>query len=106
MTTPRKKGTLTGRKRLIRAIDMFSGAGGSSWGAHKAGVEVVAAFDRWKLAAKNHQQNFPDTKFIRRRLERLSGKKLRQLRQKLGPIDLILASPECTSHSPARGNKP
>jgi DNA (cytosine-5)-methyltransferase 1 len=31
---------------------------------------------------------------------------LRRLKKKLGRIDLILASPECTSHSPAKGNKP
>jgi len=38
---------------VIRAIDLFCGAGGSSWGAQKAGVEIVAAFDSWELAGKN-----------------------------------------------------
>jgi len=87
----------------IRAIDLFSGAGGSSWGAQAAGVKLVAAFDRWKLAGKTHKANFPQTKFICGKLEYLD---LRRLKKELGRIDLILASPECTSHSPARGNKP
>jgi DNA (cytosine-5)-methyltransferase 1 len=91
------------RRRKIRALDLFSGAGGSSWGAHKAGVKLVAAFDRWKLAGKTHEANFPETKFYRGKLENV---KLKKLNKKLGRIDLILASPECTSHSPAKGNKP
>lgn len=89
--------------KTIRAIDLFSGAGGSSWGAHMAGVKLVAAFDRWKLAGKTHKANFPHTRFIGGKLEYLD---LRRLERQLGRIDLILASPECTSHSPARGNKP
>lgn len=87
----------------IRAIDLFSGGGGSSWGAVKAGVQIVAAFDKCKLAAKTHEANFPDTKFFGGKLE---NRNLKKLKRKLGRINLILASPECTSHSPAKGNKP
>jgi len=87
----------------IRALDMFCGAGGSSWGARKAGVELVAAFDRWKLAGDTHKANFPETIFFPGKLE---NKNLKKLKKQLGHINLILASPECTSHSPARGNKP
>ena len=90
-------------KSKIRALDLFCGAGGSSWGAHAAGVKLVAAFDRWKLAGETHKANFPDTKFIQGRLENLD---LKKLKKQLGRVDLILASPECTSHSPAKGNKP
>jgi site-specific DNA-cytosine methylase len=50
-------------KTTIRAIDLFCGGGGSSWGAKLAGVDVVAAFDRWDLAGKNHHENFPSTQF-------------------------------------------
>lgn len=89
--------------KAVRTIDLFSGAGGSSWGAHMAGVKLVAAFDRWKLAGETHKANFPHTRFIGGKLEYLD---LRRLKKKLGRIDLILASPECTSHSPAKGNKP
>ena len=87
----------------IRAIDLFSGAGGSSWGARQAGVEVVAAFDLWKLAGLSHVQNFPGSNFYHGRLEDAN---LGALARKLGKVDLILASPECTNHSPAKGNRP
>ncbi|MBN8246021.1 MAG: DNA cytosine methyltransferase [Verrucomicrobia bacterium] len=87
----------------MRALDLFCGAGGSSWGAREAGVEIVAGFDLWPLAGKAHDANFPESEFIPGRLE---DHDLASLVQRLGPIDLILASPECTNHSPAKGNKP
>lgn len=90
-------------KEAYRAIDLFCGAGGSSWGAKQAGVELVAAFDLWDLAGKNHHENFPDTEFIEGRLEDSDPD---ALAKRLGKIDLIMASPECTNHSPAKGNAP
>lgn len=91
------------KKKAIRAIVLFSGAGGSSWGAHEAGIEIVAAIDLWELAGETHKANFPETEFIHSRLEDIN---LIALMKRLGTIDLIIASPECTSHSPAKGNKP
>lgn len=87
----------------VRTLDLFSGAGGSSWGARDAGAEIVAAFDLWPLAGKVHEDNFPEAEFVLGRLEELS---LRALPRRFGRIDLIVASPECTNHSPAKGNKP
>jgi DNA (cytosine-5)-methyltransferase 1 len=87
----------------IRALDLFCGAGGSSWGAREAGVEIVAAFDLWPLAGEAHDDNFPEAEFIHGRLE---NHDVDALAKKYGKIDLILASPECTNHSPAKGNKP
>lgn len=89
--------------KKIRALDLFCGAGGSSWGAREAGVEIVAAFDLWPLAGEVHDANFPETEFIPGRLEEHD---VESLVKRLGPIDLLLASPECTNHSPAKGNKP
>lgn len=87
----------------IRAIDLFCGAGGSSWGARSAGVELVAAFDRWPTAGVVYKANFPKAEFYGGKLE---GHSATSLAKKLGRIDLILASPECTNHSPAKGKKP
>jgi DNA (cytosine-5)-methyltransferase 1 len=89
--------------RTIRSLDLFCGAGGSSWGAREAGIEVVAAFDLWPLAGEAHDANFPEAEFIPGRLEEHD---VDALVKRLGPIDLLLASPECTNHSPAKGNKP
>ncbi len=86
--------------RRIRAIDLFSGAGGSSWGARLAGVDVVAGFDAWDAAKQAFETNFPDAAFFHNFLEELNPVAVRRA---IGPIDLILASPECSSHSPAKG---
>lgn len=66
-------------------------------------MEIVAAFDLWPLAGKAHDVNFPEAEFIPGRLEEHD---LDVLVKRLGAIDLIIASPECTNHSPAKGNKP
>lgn len=87
----------------IRAIDLFCGAGGSSLGAQKAGVEIVAGFDCWDLAQRTFKDNFPDAKFYGGKLE---NRRLKVLAKEIGPIALILASPECTNHTCAKGGGP
>lgn len=87
----------------VRAIDLFCGAGGSSCGARLAGVEMIAGFDKWKLAGETYQDNFPNAKFIEGAIEDHDPA---TLAKSLGKIDLIMASPECTNHSPAKGNSP
>src|SRR5262249_14311223 len=89
--------------RPIRALVLFCGGGGSSWGARQAGIEIVAAFDLWALAGEPHRANFPETEFVPGRLEELD---VAELVEKFGPIDLIIASPDCTNHSPAKGKRP
>lgn len=83
-----------------RAIDLFCGAGGSSYGARNAGAEIVAGFDIWKPAVKTYKLNFPQAKAVEADIRQLSPQRLES---QIGKIDLILASPECTNHSNARG---
>jgi len=87
----------------VRAIDLFCGAGGSSWGAKCAGVEIVAGFDMLETAGKVYKDNFPDARFYGGKLEDIRPD---DLVNELGRIDIILASPECTNHSVAKGNRP
>lgn len=86
----------------FRAIDLFSGIGGNSLAAKQVGVEVVAGFDKWDLVTNVFQDNFPDSLVYNQFLEKV---RISQIKNVIGKIDLILASPECTSHSIARGNK-
>lgn len=90
-------------KRTIRAIDLFSGCGGSSFGATQAGVEIKAAVDLWPLARDTYLDNFSEVVFYNDRIENLNPRKVEE---KTGKIDLIIASPECTSHTCAKGNNP
>jgi len=90
----------------MRAIDLFCGAGGSSLGAAAAGVEIVAGFDVWPVAGSVYRVNFPHARFYPCDLATLMESDIRVIRDDLGPVDLLLASPPCTDHSPARGAKP
>jgi DNA (cytosine-5)-methyltransferase 1 len=81
---------------------MFCGVGGSSLGAAMAGAKPVAAIDMWPLARDVYKDNFKGVQFFRRKLEHLTPS---EILQKVGPIDLLLASPECTNHTCAKGNR-
>jgi DNA (cytosine-5)-methyltransferase 1 len=84
----------------IRALDLFHGAGGSSIGARMAGAKIVAAIDNWNIASEAYSNNLPGTKVIKKDIKKVSPKRLHKI---IGDIDLILASPECTNHSCAKG---
>ena len=86
---------------VIRCIDLFCGAGGSSCGARAAGVEPVAGVDMWPLAIQAYQSNNPNARTYPQALEHLDPHKLVR---EVGPVHIMLASPECTNHSVAKGN--
>lgn len=85
----------------IRTLDLFCGAGGSSYGARSAGAAIVAGIDNWEPAIRTFEANFPEAKAIQRDIRRLSPSVVKSA---IGDIDLILASPECIHHSRAKGN--
>ena len=85
---------------MTRAFDMFCGAGGSSAGARAAGVDIVAGVDMCTLATRTFAANFPSAQVISDRLENLDPG---SLKSGIGDIDLLLASPECTNHTCAKG---
>jgi DNA (cytosine-5)-methyltransferase 1 len=87
----------------LRTLDLFCGGGGSSWGAKLAGADIVCGIDAWDTATKTFKDNFQNAKALNltlcehSRVSDLGG---------IGPIDLILASPECTNHTCAKGSGP
>jgi len=85
----------------VKAIDLFAGVGGSSQGALRAGVEVVAAIDRWPLAQKAYAKNFPESRFYCESCENIDPD---AVGREVGAIQLLMASPECTSHTCAKGS--
>ncbi|MGC4100186.1 DNA cytosine methyltransferase [Ferruginibacter sp.] len=86
--------------KKIKTIDLFCGAGGSSFGARIAGADIVAGFDLWSTAIRAYQTNFPEAKAFEGDLRNLDPE---TVKKEIGNIDLILASPECTNHSLAKG---
>lgn len=87
----------------MKGLDIFSGAGGSSAGARAAGVEMVGAIDMCPVATDTYRNNFPLANVITSRLEQLD---LSMLKRKIGSVDILLASPECTNHTCAKGSAP
>lgn len=87
----------------LRTIDLFCGGGGSSWGARSAGAEIICGVDAWELATEVYAHNFG--KGSSRHI-RMSEQTRASALGEIGDIDLILASPECTNHTPARGSRP
>jgi DNA (cytosine-5)-methyltransferase 1 len=89
------------KKRSIKALDLFAGIGGSSCGAKAADVKVKAAVDCWSLAKDVHKSNFSNVHFLE---SKCGDVDIQKLKMRVGKIDLILASPECTSHTCAKGS--
>jgi DNA (cytosine-5)-methyltransferase 1 len=87
----------------ISILDMFCGAGGSSLGARLAGADVIHGIDAWELAARTFKDNFESATVSTRELGP-DSQPPQYIRR--GDVDLLLASPECTNHSPAKGAKP
>lgn len=94
------------KKRLI-AADLFCGAGGSSTGLMRASqvlgrkVELVAV-NHWDVAVETHSKNHPQAHHYCEDLTSMDPKKA----VPSGRLDLLIAAPECTHHSVARGGKP
>ena len=91
------------RRNEARAFDLFCGGGGSSLGAKSAGATPVGGVDLWSIATDAYQANLPDTRVF---CDDVASLDPRAISKELGPIELLLASPECTHHSVAKGNRP
>lgn len=87
---------------MLTFVDLFCGGGFGARGAVSAGAIPLLGVDAWELATRTYQANFPDSDVITDRIENINPKKLRK---KYKP-DVLLTSPECTSHSIARGSRP
>ncbi len=82
----------------MNAIDLFAGAGGFSTGAAQAGCRVLWAANHWPTAVEWHSANHPDTQHACQDLQQADFRE--------APAhDLLLASPACQGHSPARGKE-
>lgn len=81
-------------------IDLFSGVGGLSLGAARAGFRVAASVELDRIAAKSHKDNFPDTAHLETDVGKLDGKALLEA-AKLSPGELggLIGGPPCQGFS-------
>lgn len=91
----------------IYAADLFCGAGGTSTGLLKACEDLgckldLLAVNHWDIAIATHSVNHPYAHHICESLDNVNPRKA----VPRGALDILIASPECTHHSNARGGKP
>jgi DNA (cytosine-5)-methyltransferase 1 len=95
------------RRSTLSIADLFCGAGGTSTGAVEAarslGFRVhLTAINHWDVAVATHSANHPEARHLCASLDSLNPRSLFGE----GELDLLWASPECMSHSVARGGRP
>ena len=88
-------------KRLLPSvIDVYSGVGGLSLGAVRAGFEVSAAVEIDPQAMEGHSINFPQTRHVVQDAAFLSGKELlRSVKISNGGLDGLIGGPPCQGFS-------
>lgn len=87
--------------------DLFCGAGGASLGFKKAAKKLrlsyeLKAINHWEAAVKVHAANFPDAQHVNSSIEAIDPRELFPKRR----LDFLIAAPECTDHSVAKGGRP
>lgn len=87
----------------LRAIDLFSGAGGLTIGLTAAGFTVAGAVELDPLACDTYADNHPDVRLWRRDIRRISGDEiLTELGVEPGELDLVAGCPPCQGFSTIR----
>lgn len=79
-------------------VDLFAGAGGFTEGAESAGIQIAWAGNHWPDAVATHAANHPGTAHACQDMQQ-------QPWHEVPGHDILLASPACQGHSPARGKE-
>lgn len=95
------------RTQTLLGGDLFCGAGGSSTGAIKAVKELgykltLTCVNHWPIAIETHRKNHPEARHYVVDINLADPVKI----VPEGYLDFLMASPECTGFSRARGGKP
>jgi DNA (cytosine-5)-methyltransferase 1 len=83
----------------VTATDLFCGAGGSSIGFELAGGELRLGLNHWQRAIETHAANFQHADHDCEDVASLTTAQIRRYPDS----DILMASPECTNHSLAKG---
>ena len=85
---------------MPNVIDLFSGAGGLSLGAARAGFNVVAAVENDKFAIDTHTRNFPNVQHLQQDITALAATDIRS-KIKIDNNDLfgVIGGPPCQGFS-------
>lgn len=91
----------------INVVDLFCGAGGTSSGIYEAADDLklkvnLLAINHWSVAIATHSANHTEAQHMCVSLDTVDPRK----HVPSGRLHLLVASPECTHHSNARGGRP
>jgi len=81
----------------MKLVELFSGCGGFSLGAHAAGFDVSAAFDIDETLTSSYSRNFPRTKLFNRDIVKLTGEEIQGAVE--GDVGGIFGGPPCQGFS-------
>ena len=92
---------------IVTAVDLFCGAGGLSTGLALACEDLdrdvaLYAINHWDRAIETHEQNHPWATHFHSKIEELHPPNVVDE----DTVDILVAGPECTHFSNARGGKP
>ena len=91
---------------MLRAIDLFCGAGGLTQGLKEAGFSVVGAIDVSLLAIEAYEANHPATVVWRRDIRRLRPQEVMEILDlKPGDLELLAGCPPCQGFSTMRTHR-
>lgn len=107
MTTKAKIKKVKTKDKILQVVDLFCGAGGTSTGVVNAvqslGFDInLLAINHWDVAIATHTHNHPSARHECQSIDSLNPQDLVPGKR----LNLLLASPECTDHSNAKGGKP
>jgi len=93
--------------RELEVLDMFCGAGGTSTGVSQAcdalGIKLrLTGINHDELSIDTHTWNHPSSRHFQENLDSLDPRVLYKNRR----LNILMASPECTNHSVAKGGRP
>lgn len=83
---------------MIKALDLFSGAGGFSLGLHQAGIQTIGAIEIDRFAAETYRKNFPNVPVYEEDLSTISDEDVFSL---FRGVDLVVGGPPCQGFSAA-----
>jgi DNA (cytosine-5)-methyltransferase 1 len=97
----RRVGIRNGRKmRKLKIINLFSGAGGFSLGAKRAGFDIAGSVEIDPQAISVYKRNFPNSPLWAKDISTISATEiLKTFELQVGEIDGIIGGPPCQGFS-------
>lgn len=84
----------------LSAVDLFSGAGGTTLGLRRARFRVLAGIECDPLASESYRLNHPNVRAVEQDIRDVAPKRLmRDLGLRRGDLDLLVGCPPCQSYS-------